>query len=176
MRAFLALNLNEEIKNKYSNILRINEKIAELKKVSKEKMHITLVFFDNIKEEQIELIKKEAINSSPIPFNINFENISYFTNKFKDINVIFVKAVSEELEKYVKTLRSNLDNIENLKYDKKDFKSHLTLARVKKIYDNKKLKENIEKIEFTPLSFTADSITLYSSDFYNYTEIFTVKL
>ena len=67
MRAFLALNLNQEIKNKYSNILRINENIAQLKKVSKDKMHITLVFFDNIKEEQIELIKKEVINSSPTP-------------------------------------------------------------------------------------------------------------
>ena len=74
MRAFLALNLNQEIKNKYSNILRINENIAELKKVSKDKMHITLVFFDNIKEEQIELIKKEVINSSPTTFNIKFEN------------------------------------------------------------------------------------------------------
>ena len=175
MRAFLALNLNEEIKNKYSNILRINEKTAELKKVSKDKMHITLVFFDNIKEEQIELIKKEVINSSPTPFNINFENISYFTNKFKDINVIFVKAVSEELENYVKTLRKKLDNIENLKYDRKDFKSHLTLARLKRVYNNQKLKENIEEIEFTPLYFLANSITLYKSDFVNYTEIFTVN-
>ena len=175
MRAFLALNLNEEIKNKYSNILRINEKTAELKKVSKDKMHITLVFFDNIKEEQIELIKKEVINSSPTPFNINFENISYFTNKFKDINVIFVKAVSEELENYVKTLRKKLDNIENLKYDRKDFKSHLTLARLKKVYNNQKLKENIEEIEFTQSYFLANSITLYKSDFVNYTEIFTVN-
>ncbi|MEI0477320.1 RNA 2',3'-cyclic phosphodiesterase [Brachyspira pulli] len=175
MRAFLALNLNEEIKNKYSNILRINEKTAELKKVSKDKMHITLVFFDNIKEEQIELIKKEVINSSPTPFNINFENISYFTNKFKDINVIFVKAVSEELENYVKTLRKKLDNIENLKYDRKDFKSHLTLARLKRVYNNQKLKENIEEIEFTPSYFLANSITLYKSDFVNYTEIFTVN-
>ena len=175
MRAFLALNLNEEIKNKYSNILRINEKTAELKKVSKDKMHITLVFFDNIKEEQIELIKKEVINSSPTPFNINFENISYFTNKFKDINVIFIKAVSEELENYVKTLRKKLDNIENLKYDRKDFKSHLTLARLKRVYNNQKLKENIEEIEFTPLYFLANSITLYKSDFVNYTEIFTVN-
>ena len=175
MRAFLALNLNEEIKNKYSNILRINEKTAELKKVSKDKMHITLVFFDNIKEEQIELIKKEVINSSPTPFNINFENISYFTNKFKDINVIFVKAVSEELENYVKTLRNKLDNIENLKYDRKDFKSHLTLARLKRVYNNQKLKENIEEIEFTASSFLANSITLYKSDFVNYTEIFTVN-
>ena len=175
MRAFLALNLNEEIKNKYSNILRINEKTAELKKVSKDKMHITLVFFDNIKEEQIELIKKEVINSSPTPFNINFENISYFTNKFKDINVIFVKAVSEELENYVKTLRNKLDNIENLKYDRKDFKSHLTLARLKRVYNNQKLKENIEEIEFTVSSFLANSITLYKSDFVNYTEIFTVN-
>lgn len=115
------------------------------------------------------------INSSPTPFNINFENISYFTNKFKDINVIFVKAVSEELKNYVKTLRNNLDNIENLKYDKKDFKSHITLARVKKVYDNEKLKENIEEIEFRESSFIADSITLYSSDFYNYTEIFTIN-
>lgn len=175
MRAFLALNLNEEIKNKYSNILRINEKTAELKKVSKDKMHITLVFFDNIKEEQIELIKKEVINSSPTPFNINFENISYFTNKFKDINVIFLKAVSEELENYVKTLRNKLDNIENLKYDRKDFKSHLTLARLKRVYNNQKLKENIEEIEFTASSFLANSITLYKSDFVNYTEIFTVN-
>ena len=175
MRAFLALNLNEEIKNKYSNIVEINEKTAELKKVSKDKMHITLVFFDNIKEEQIELIKKEVINSSPTPFNINFENISYFTNKFKDINVIFVKAVSKELENYVKTLRNKLDNIENLKYDRKDFKSHLTLARLKRVYNNQKLKENIEEIEFTPLNFLANSITLYKSDFVNYTEIFTVN-
>ena len=175
MRAFLALNLNEEIKNKYSNILRIDEKIAELKKVSKDKMHITLAFFDNIKEEQIELIKKEVISSSPTPFNINFENISYFTNKFKDINVIFIKAVSEELEIYVKALRKKLDNIKNIKYDKKDFKSHLTLSRVKNVYDNKKLKENIEEIEFTPLNFLANSITLYKSDFVNYTEIFTIN-
>ena len=175
MRTFLALNLNEEIKNKYSNILRINEKTAELKKVSKDKMHITLVFFDNIKEEQIELIKKEVINSSPTPFNINFENISYFTNKFKDINVIFVKAVSEELENYVKTLRKKLDNIENLKYDRKDFKSHLTLARLKRVYNNQKLKENIEEIEFTQSYFLANYITLYKSDFVNYTEIFTVN-
>ena len=137
-------------------------------------MHITLVFFDNIKEEQIELIKKEVINSSPTPFNINFENISYFTNKFKDINVIFIKAVSEELENYVKTLRKKLDNIENLKYDRKDFKSHLTLARLKRVYNNQKLKENIEEIEFTQSYFLANSITLYKSDFVNYTEIFTV--
>lgn len=180
MRAFLALNLNEEIKNKYFNILKIDEKIAELKKVSKNKMHITLAFFDDIKEEQIELIKKEAINSSPAPFNINFENISYFTNKFKDINVIFVKAVSEELKKYVKVLRDNLNNnIENLKYDKKDFKSHITLARVKRVYDNEKLKEKIEEVNnsyFETLSFKANSITLYSSDFINYTELFTIHL
>lgn len=177
MRAFLALNLNEEIKDKYSNILKIDEKIAELKKVSKDKMHITLVFFDNIKEEHIELIKKEVINSSPTPFYINFENISYFTNKFKDINVIFVKAVSEELEKYVKVLKEDLNNIENLKYDKKDFKSHITLARVKRVYDNEKLKEKIEEVNnsyFSKLSFKANSVTLYSSDFVNYTELFTI--
>ncbi|ELV06452.1 2'-5' RNA ligase [Brachyspira hampsonii 30599] len=35
MRAFLALNLNEEIKNQYYSILKIDEKIAELKKCQK---------------------------------------------------------------------------------------------------------------------------------------------
>ncbi|WP_300717909.1 RNA 2',3'-cyclic phosphodiesterase [uncultured Brachyspira sp.] len=164
MRAFLALNLNEEIKNKYSNILNINKNTAELKKVSKDKIHITLVFFDYIKDKQIEQIKEKVINSSPAPFNINLKNISYFTNKFKDINIIFINA-----------LRESLNDIENLKYDKKDFKSHITLARVKKVYDNEKLKENIERIYFTPLIFLADSITLYSSDFHNYTEIFTIN-
>lgn len=174
MRAFLALNLSEEIKNKYTNILRINDNIAELKKVSSNKMHITLAFFENINESQIELIKEKTIISSPSAFNINFENISYFTNKFKDINVIFIKAVSRELEDYVKILRRNLDRISQLKYDKKEFKSHITLARVKKVYDNEKLKEKIMNIDFTPTSFLANSITLYSSDFVNYSEIFSI--
>ncbi|WP_276307033.1 2'-5' RNA ligase family protein, partial [Brachyspira sp. G79] len=85
--------------------------------------------------------------------------------------------VSEELEKYVKVLRDNLNNIENLKYDKKDFKSHITLARVKRVYDNEKLKEKIEEVNnsyFEKLSFKVNSITLYSSDFVNYTELFTI--
>lgn len=83
---------------------------------------------------------------------------------------MFVKANCKELDEYVKHLRDNI----NIKYDKKDFKSHLTLARVKKVYDNDKLREIINNISFEKSSFLANSITLYESDFVNYREIFTV--
>ncbi|WP_286032746.1 RNA 2',3'-cyclic phosphodiesterase [Brachyspira pilosicoli] len=174
MRAFLALNIDENIKNKYHNLLlkKIDDNIAEVKFVNKNKMHITLVFFENIKESDIEKIKSSLEKTSNIikPFNILFEKLSYFTNKFNDINVLFVKANCKELDEYVKHLRDNI----NIKYDKKDFKSHLTLARVKKVHDNDKLKEIVNNIHFEKSSFLANSITLYESDFVNYREIFTV--
>ena len=174
MKAFLALNIDENIKNKYHNLLlkKIDDNIAEVKFVNKNKMHITLVFFENIKETDIEKIKSSLEQTSSVikPFNILFEKLSYFTNKFNDINVLFVKANCKELDEYVKHLRDNI----NIKYDKKDFKSHLTLARVKKVYDNDKLKEIINNIYFEKSSFSANSITLYESDFVNYREIFTV--
>lgn len=174
MRAFLALNIDENIKNKYHNLLlkKIDDNIAEVKFVNKNKMHITLVFFENIKESDIEKIKSSLEKTSNIikPFNILFEKLSYFTNKFNDINVLFVKANCKELDEYVKHLRDNI----NIKYDKKDFKSHLTLARVKKVHDNDKLKEIVNNIHFENSSFLANSITLYESDFVNYREIFTV--
>ncbi|CCG56139.1 2-5 RNA ligase LigT [Brachyspira pilosicoli WesB] len=174
MRAFLALNIDENIKNKYHNLLlkKIDDNIAEVKFVNKNKMHITLVFFENIKESDIEKIKSSLEKTSNIikPFNILFEKLSYFTNKFNDINVLFVKANCKELDEYVKHLRDNI----NIKYDKKDFKSHLTLARVKKVYDNDKLKDIINNIHFEKSSFLANSITLYESDFVNYKEIFTL--
>ncbi|AFR69989.1 2-5 RNA ligase LigT [Brachyspira pilosicoli B2904] len=174
MRAFLALNIDENIKNKYHNLLlkKIDDNIAEVKFVNKNKMHITLVFFENIKESDIEKIKSSLEKTSNVikPFNISFEKFSYFTNKFNDINVLFVKANCKELDEYVKHLRDNI----NIKYDKKDFKSHLTLARVKKVYDNDKLKEIINNIHFEKSSFLANSITLYESDFVNYREIFTL--
>ncbi|WP_455146072.1 RNA 2',3'-cyclic phosphodiesterase [Brachyspira pilosicoli] len=174
MRAFLALNIDENIKNKYHNLLlkKIDDNIAEVKFVNKNKMHITLVFFENIKESEIEKIKSSLEKTSNIikPFNILFEKLSYFTNKFNDINVLFVKANCKELDEYVKHLRDNI----NIKYDKKDFKSHLTLARVKKVHDNDKLKEIVNNIHFEKSSFLANSITLYESDFVNYREIFTV--
>lgn len=174
MRAFLALNIDENIKSKYHNLLlkKIDDNIAEVKFVNKNKMHITLVFFENINESDIEKIKSSLEKTSNIikPFNILFEKLSYFTNKFNDINVLFVKANCKELDEYVKHLRDNI----NIKYDKKDFKSHLTLARVKKVYDNDKLKDIINNIHFEKSSFLANSITLYESDFVNYREIFTV--
>ena len=174
MRAFLALNIDENIKSKYHSLLikKIDDNIAEVKFVNKNKMHITLVFFENIKESDIEKIKSSLEKTSDIikPFNILFEKLSYFTNKFNDINVLFVKANCKELDEYVKHLRDNI----NIKYDKKDFKSHLTLARVKRVYDNDKLKEIVNNIHFEKISYLANSITLYESDFVNYREIFTV--
>ena len=174
MRAFLALNIDENIKSKYHKLLlkKIDDNIAEVKFVNKNKMHITLVFFENINKNDIEKIKSSLEKTSSVikPFNILFEKLSYFTNKFNDINVLFVKANCKELDEYVKHLRDNI----NIKYDKKDFKSHLTLARVKKVYDNEKLKEIINNISFEKSSFLVNSITLYESDFVNYREIFTV--
>ena len=87
---------------------------------------------------------------------------------------MIVKKINELIKDIIRNPYSGIGKPEKLKYDKKDFKSHLTLARVKKVYDNDKLKEIINNIRFEKSSFLANSITLYESNFVNYREIFTV--
>ena len=177
----LGVELEEEFKIEgYDNTLKFKITEKNFLQSYGSNMWVASMSILNVLEGNSRLIKipkpildeteRKYLSNVIKPFNILFEKLSYFTNKFNDINVLFVKANCKELDEYVKHLRDNI----NIKYDKKDFKSHLTLARVKKVHDNDKLKEIVNNIHFEKSSFLANSITLYESDFVNYREIFTV--
>ena len=106
------------------------------------------------------------------------------TGGFPNLNrprVIWVglKKGSEEL----KTLSKSIDNeLEKLGFqkEKRGFSPHLTIGRVKNIYNIHEFVKKMNSVEFKGGSFTADEILIMKSDLKPtgavYTKLHTIKL
>jgi len=162
MRAFIALEVPEEIK----------EKIEELQKefgsegivlVKKEAMHITLQFLGNIGEVDVAKVREAMQEIGSAPFEVRLVGLSCFTPEF--IKVVFAKvtAGSEELVEIYKELADALKE-KGLAFEKEEYIPHLTLARVKRVRNKDALVSAINKHSALDLgSFTASGISLKES-------------
>ncbi len=94
IRAFVAIEINKEIKNKLSEFLTQLKKIdADVKWVACENIHLTLKFLGHIGENILPALNK-IINDAVSclrPFDINIENVGAFPS-LKKPRVIFVCA------------------------------------------------------------------------------------
>src|SRR3989344_3979289 len=130
MRVFIALDLNEEIRNYLFEVENELKKIlkAKIKWVDKSKIHVTLKFIGEIKEEKINEIKERLrkINFEKIILELN--EIGFFPNKNKP-RVIWVGLKDE---KKVIELQKKIDeNLIDLFSSEQKFSAHLTLGRIK---------------------------------------------
>ena len=134
MRTFIAINLNEEIKERlYFFLLELKRVSQNIKWVKKEGMHLTLKFLGEIGEEKrmkIESVLK-AISQKYSPFPLRLEGTGTFPTGKKNPRVIWVRI---EGNQSLKSLQVELeDELEKLGFpkEKREFHPHLTLGRVK---------------------------------------------
>ena len=160
MRYFIAVELPKEVK---SYLYEIEKKIgssdAKIKWVTKKNFHLTLKFLGNIEQERIEIIKKRL---SSIKFNsikAQLGKIGVFPNENK-INTIWV---SLEPGKEIKQLAMLIDSESMEVPMDHEFKSHLTLGRVKLVKFKEDLLEKLHEIEVEPLEFTIKEFKLMKS-------------
>ena len=135
--------------------------------VRKEGIHLTLKFLGNIgwdDVEEIQVAMKEAAKDFS-PFTVRAEGIGVFPD-LKRPRVIWV-GVSGEVEG-VRALQKDLESRLNglgFPREKRSFKGHLTLGRVKGRLDVARLTKALEVLEgFRTESFTAQSVVLFQSD------------
>jgi 2'-5' RNA ligase len=143
MRAFIAIEVPEEIKNKVETLqkeLPSNGIVL----VKKDAMHLTLQFLGEISAEKAEMVKDAMQNATRAPFRASFSGISYFTPDF--IRVIFaaVGDGSAELKELYAKLANALAERE-ISFEREEYTPHLTIARVKHVGDRKKLIDEINK-------------------------------
>jgi len=129
MRLFIAIEIPEDVKEYISELQKqIDTANNKISLVNKDNIHLTLKFLGEVQTNDIETIK-ESLNKVKVKsFSVNLNDIGVFPNE-NYIRVIWVGLKPEET---ILELQKNIDgSLKNLFKKEKDFKTHLTLARVK---------------------------------------------
>lgn len=141
MRLFIAIDFNE-LRDYFAGLQALLPKNAKLSLVKT--FHITLKFLGEVQPN-----KAEEIVS--ILKNIKFEKFDVFLGSmgiFPTENYISVVWVGLKPEDKVLELQKNIDDsLKGIFKKEKDFKSHITLARVKYLEDKKSFLEQLKKIK-----------------------------
>jgi len=141
MRLFIAIDFNE-LKDYFIELQKLLPKNAKLSLTKT--FHLTLKFLGEVQPDKIESI----IN---ILKNIKFRQFSVFLDSiriFPSENYIRVAWVGLKPEDEVLELQKNIDESLKMLFKKeKDFKAHITLARVKYPEDKKQFLEQLKKIK-----------------------------
>jgi 2'-5' RNA ligase len=148
------------------NLKKIN---PYLKVVNPQNIHFTLKFLGDTEIKKISAIKeaiKKSVEGIP-PFSLNLKGVGVFPN-FNYIRVIWVglEPMNAHKDLLFDITRKIDEELYNLGFCKnKQFKPHVTLARVKNITNKSVLKQFIEK--YSTHNFDTkkiDSITLKKSE------------
>ena len=159
MRAFLAIEMSDEAKGeilRFSNELR-KSNLFQGKFVELENLHLTLKFFREILEKEAGMIY-DVLKEIEIPsFSCKLGKLGFFGNRVLWIDI--------EDNGSVKKLHDIIDSKLGDFFSKDErFHNHVTIARIKQIKNNERLKEFIEKIKINPIEFSVKEFKFMESE------------
>jgi 2'-5' RNA ligase len=165
MRLFIAVEIPEDVKEELGKTMEaLKRKVSSVKWVEKENFHITLRFIGEVQEDKLPVIENiiEEVSSKFSPFDIELKGVGNFPyviwigiDKGKEI----LSDISYSIEGPL--IKAGFPPADKL------FSPHITLGRVKKKI------ENFQGVDFGPLSFRADSITLMQSQLFSSGPVYT---
>ena len=168
LRAFIAISLPEPV---LQGIVTAQETLKrsglKIRWVRKEGIHLTLKFLGDIDRDSVEKISEamERATGSFSPFTLWAEGIGVFPNLRRPrVAWVGLSGDIEILRALQRDLESQLSGL-GFPKEKRPFKGHLTLGRVKGRLDGIKLQGALEDLgDFRTESFTAQSLVLFQSD------------
>ena len=168
IRAFLAIDLDDDLKPKINKIIREFKKTdAKIKYVELTNLHLTLKFFGDIDTEGLSLLEDAISNvlSEFESFNVKIKGCGAFPNSNR-INVIWVGIDDDSI---IRDMHDRLDKeFVRLGFDKdRKFSTHLTIGRMKSAKNKNKVKSTIEEfkdveigeMEVTQISLKKSTLT-----------------
>ncbi len=167
MRVFIAIELESSIKE---NIARIQARLKvtqdKIKWVEPSSVHLTLKFLGEIEEEKLEKVHQitRELGERVSPFKIRVKGMGVFPG-FSSPKVIWIGArdTSSELEELAVWLEEALVR-EGFVREKRKWKAHLTLGRVKSLKERERLRELVqEEIETEAGRMEVRDITIMRS-------------
>jgi RNA 2',3'-cyclic 3'-phosphodiesterase len=177
IRTFIAFKLPKNIISSISEIQnRFKSYAFKARWVNLGNIHLTLKFLGDINYTDIEKVSEAIIDAvnSHTPVSLAVKGASVFPG-IKRPRVIWV-GLTGEIEKLVGIQNDIEKNLEKLGFprEKRPFRGHLTLGRIKGKINPKKLLDVIKKFEkFESKLFIADKIFLFKSDLKSTSSVYT---
>ena len=141
MRLFIAIDFDElkDYFNELQSLLPKNAKLSFTKA-----FHLTLKFLGEVQPNDAEIVINILKNVKFKPFSVRLDSIGIFPTE----NYIRVVWVGLKPEDKILELQKNIDeSLKSLFKKEKDFKAHITLARVKYPEDKKSFIEQLKRIK-----------------------------
>lgn len=168
IRSFLAIEVPTAILKKIEELQGdLKSSDADVRWVIPDKIHLTLKFFGNIEESQIDSILdsiKEPVQTTQ-PFQLGVRGMGAFPNP-KNPRVIWVGLTEgkEALIRFQKELEASFERI-GFQTEDRSFHPHLTLGRVKSGRGKGALAGKIDKYREEELGeFRVEKVVLFKSD------------
>ncbi len=168
IRSFLAIEVPPAIQKKMETVQKdLKSSDADVRWASPDKIHLTLKFFGNIEESQIDSIMssiEEPVRGTQ-PFQIRVRGTGAFPNP-KNPRVLWIGLTEgkETLGHLQKELESSLEKL-GFQPEDRPFSPHLTLGRVKSGRGKGALTAKIEKYREEEFGeFQVERVILFKSD------------
>ena len=167
IRAFIAAEIDLPNKKKISELIgELKKSKADVKWITENQIHITLKFLGNIEKEQVQKMSGAlgGISRNFSAFDIQFSKLGAFPNmKRPRVIWIGVEKGGDLLSSLNEKIETALEKIGFTK-EKREYRVHLTLGRVKSLKNITSLAELIDKIDFQSTGeIKIDRLTLFQS-------------
>ncbi len=166
-RLFIAVDLDNKTKKRLEDAIdSLRHVRSRVSWVDASRMHLTLVFLGSTPAEKLDRVKN-SINrsvSNTAPFECRVNGLGFFGSP-RSPRVIWA-GLAGEIDS-LRRIRSNLETEltkAEIGFDRKDFRPHLTLGRIKSRKGAQELVEQTHKMEGLVLGvLKVDSVTLFES-------------
>lgn len=162
MRLFIAIKLPRNIVEVLIKLQAfiINEADIDVRLVDPQNFHITLAFLGDCNQEQLQQIKVALQAIEQQSFTLCLDSCGVFPN-FKHPRILWVSLLSTAAQEFVLKIQHAVLPIMAL--DERDFKAHVTLARIKMVRDAVTFKDLIEKVGVPKECFKVVNFVLFES-------------
>ena len=163
IRLFVALIIPDEIRKEiFNHCYSLAENPLHYRWEAKEKVHLTLKFIGEVKEELLQQITDE------LDFVKNYSAFNCIVSKFgfffrdNEARILWCNLETDEsIVSLVDELNERLKKLD-IEMEKRKFKGHLTLLRIKDKLSEKFIKR-FKEYSFDPIKYNANEIALIQS-------------
>lgn len=161
MRCFISVDFNRDVRDELERVQQelTGLKVWHGKLTERENLHLTLKFLGEIEESKVEEVRKRLREIKMPQFSCYLGNLGVFTPSF--IKIVWAHIIGKEILELQKQIDEKL---KDLFHPEKRFMSHLTIARVKDVKDNKLFLEELGKIKTQNLKFSVREFYLMKSE------------
>ena len=168
MRLFLAVELEEELKNELLQVQKILAKSVNggLRLLPSQNFHLTLKFMGELDEAFLDEVKELSSDTLKNfhPFSISLDKVGAFPPR-GPLRVCWVglKASNSTLLELAKSLNTAFEVLD-IEAEKRDFQAHISIARLSKDSDvSERIRGILPSLKIKPFSQEVKVISLFSS-------------